>query len=126
MIGAFCAAPPEPDEITELIIQLTDLNYSRKVEAACEKIKRHAAENIGILEKNDKINRIVAESMKVPITQGEKATRLWNGYVEQKEYDAAHPDEKEEVGYDWPYETVSGIYGKLRKGCVHVIVAHRS
>lgn len=123
LIGAFCAAPPEPDEITELIIQLTDLNYSRKVEAACEKIKRHAAENIGILEKNDKINRIVAESMKVPITQGEKATRLWNGYVEQKEYDAAHPDEKEEVGYDWPYETVSGIYGKLRKGCVHVIVA---
>ena len=49
LIGAFCAAPPEPDEITELIIQLTDLNYSRRVEAACEKIKRHATENIGIL-----------------------------------------------------------------------------
>jgi replicative DNA helicase len=27
------------------------------------------------------------------------------------------------VGYEWPYKTLSEIYGKLRKKCVHVIVA---
>tara|TARA_Y100000356_G_scaffold33789_2_gene25453 strand:- start:1468 stop:3006 length:1539 start_codon:yes stop_codon:yes gene_type:complete len=123
LIGAICAAPPEPEEITELVLQLVDLDYSRKVDDACSKIKRLSGENIGLVEKHEQINRLVSESMRIPVTQGDKATRLWDGYVEQKEYDAAHPDEKEEIGYDWPYKTLTDIYGKLRKKCVHVIVA---
>jgi replicative DNA helicase len=123
LIGAVCVTPPQPEEITELILQLIDLDYNRKVEEACSKIKKVSNDNLSLIEKHEEINRLVSESMRVPVTQGEKPSKLWDGYIEQKEYDAANPDEKEEVGYNWPYQTLSEIYGKLRKGCVHVIVA---
>ena len=123
LIDAICVSPPQPDEITELIIQLIELNYQRKGKNTCTKIQNILDENLSLPEKFDEINRAFTEGMKIPVSQGQKPTKLWDGYIEQKEYDAANPEEKEEIGYEWPYKTVTDIYGKLRKGCVHVVVA---
>ena len=123
LIMAICAAAPEPDEIHELILQLTELQYQRKGKATCDKISSILTENLTLSEKYEKINQVYTDGMRVPITQESKPTKLWQGYIESKEYDAAHPEEKEDVGYDWPYATVNDIYGKLRRGCVHVVVA---
>lgn len=123
LIAAICAAAPEPDEISELILQLIELDYQRKGNKTCDKIHSILGENLSLPEKFDKINQTFTEGMRIPVTQENKPTKLWEGYIEQKEYDAAHPEEKEEVGYDWPYPTITDIYGKLRKGCVHVVCA---
>tara|TARA_B100000214_G_scaffold372668_1_gene351352 strand:+ start:11638 stop:13179 length:1542 start_codon:yes stop_codon:yes gene_type:complete len=123
LIDAICVSPPAPEEITELITQLIELDYQRKGKKACKKIQTILQENISLPEKFDEINRTFSEGMKIPVSQGQKPTKLWEGYIEQKEYDASNPEEKEVIGYEWPYKTVTDIYGKLRKGCVHVIVA---
>jgi replicative DNA helicase len=123
LIAAICVSPPEADEISELIVQLVELDYQRKGKTACTKIQNILDENLSLPEKFDQIQRTFAEGMRIPVSQGEKPTKIWEGYIEQKEYDAAHPEEKEIIGYDWPYPTVTDIYGKLRRGCVHVIVS---
>ena len=123
LIAAICVSPPEADEISELIIQLVELDYQRKGKKAAIKMQNILDENLPLPEKFDRIQETFAEGMRIPVSQGEKPTKLWEGYIEQKEYDAAHPEEKEDIGYDWPYPTVTDIYGKLRKGCVHVVVA---
>ena len=38
LIAAICAAAPEPDEISELILQLIELDYQRKGKKTCDKI----------------------------------------------------------------------------------------
>jgi len=123
LIDAICVSPPEPDEITELITQLIELNYQRKGKNTCKKIQTILDENLSLPEKFDQINRTFSEGMRIPVSQDKKPTKLWEGYIEQQEYDAANPEEAEELGYDWPYPTVNNVYGQLRKGCVHVICA---
>ena len=122
-VEAICYTPPEPESITELIAQLVELHYQRKGKQTCTKIENILTQDLSLPDKYNLINEAFVDGMRVPVTQGDKPVKIWDGYIEQLEYDAAHPEEKEIIGYDWPYESFNDSYGKLRRGCVHVVVA---
>jgi replicative DNA helicase len=117
------AAPVPEESLEELIYQLVDLHYSRKGKTTCQQIQSILSKDLPLAEKYNKANEIFVDGLRIPVNEGNKPVKLWEGYMDKLEYKAANPEEFESIGYEWPYPTVTQSYGKLRKGCVHVIVA---
>ncbi len=122
-VKAIAYSPPSENSVSELISQLIELHYRRKAKITLKKMAKELNSDKSLPEVYEGIQSIYVEGMKIPVSEDNKPKKIWKNYVSDLEERAANPEDEEEIGYEWPYKTVTDIYGKLRKGCVHVIVA---
>jgi replicative DNA helicase len=114
--------PPEEDSIEELIYQLRDLQYRRDTKAVLKKIESSLNSSKPLYDIHNEINSKWSNEVRLPLANQEKPEKLFKGYIEQLEENAANP-KPNDIGYDWPSKLFTDYYGKLRKGAVHVVVA---
>ena len=76
-----------------------------------------------LAEKYYEINKIYTDGMTILVSGTSKPVKVWENYSSDLEYYAANPEEKEEEGFDWLYETMNKQYGQMLIGEVSLVVA---
>ena len=122
-LEAICQCPPNEEDVQEFIYQLVDLHYNRKGKKTLKNIEDVFNQDLTLAEKYDEINKIYTDGMRVPVSGTSKPVKVWKNYSTDLEYYAANPDEKDEEGFDWPYETMNKQYGQMLIGEVSLVVA---